>query len=110
MNEQRIELTTNEKGLAERNTKRIVGKLKSIIISAPSSIDLVLKIKEFDIPIFKAYSFSGTRYYTVKFRPLSEPGKIEDYFEDYYLDDVLIVQVSGSRNAKIKLILRWESG
>lgn len=110
MNEQRIDLTTNEKGLAERNTKRIVGKLKSIIISSKSTIDVVLKIKEFDLPIFKTYAFSGNRYFAIKFRPLSEPSKIEDYFEDYYLDDILTVQVTGQRNAKVKLILRWENG
>jgi len=110
MNEQRIELTTNEKGLAERNTKRIVGKLKCIIVSAPSSIDLVLKIKEFDMPIFKTYSFTGKKYCAIKYKPLSEPSKIEDYFEDYYLDDVLTVQVAGSRNSKVNIILRWENG
>lgn len=110
MNEQRIELMTNEKGLAERNTKRIVGKLKSIIISSPTTIDFILKIKDLDIILFKTYAFSGTRYHAIKFRPLSEPGKIEDYFEDYYLDDILTVQVSGARNSKIKLILRWENG
>lgn len=110
MNEQRIELVTNEKGFAERNTKRIVGKLKCIIVSAPSSVDLVLKIKEFNMPIFKTYSFSGIQYFSVKHRPLSEPGKIEDYFEDYYLDDVLSVQVAGGRNTKVNIVLRWENG
>ena len=106
-----------ETGKNSISTPLIKGKLVALVIKnigiqgsiAPIHIT-VRSFRDQEIVIYNNVSFTGVRYLPVKISSVASDDEQFNYAPDYYyLNEKLLIQVSGMRNKEIEVIIKYEN-
>lgn len=100
MKEQRIKLST-EDGQNELTTNKITGILHGVVIKSLEDIAITIT-SELDYIVFHKANFKGIEYL-----PIVVKGRTNN-FNEFHLNEKLIIRVIGLPNTEIELILRYD--
>jgi len=106
--EAKIELDTGDRGIANVQTKKIEGELIAFLITAPELVDIKI-ISEEGYTLLDIMQVSGVNYLPISVQPIDYKGWGANYSNTkYFLNEKLEIFVSGGRNRKVKIKIRFE--
>jgi len=101
----KIKLNTGE-GIGSIKTKKIVGDLYAIIITAKEDVDIKI-ISEMGYDILDILQFSGVDYFPIRVQNKDKKGHGFNYQADcFFLNEPIIISISGGKDRDVDIILR----
>lgn len=104
-----ITLNTSSSGVVEYLTKKINGKLCSVVIDSDKMVNVKLCLENFDnIILYKKAGFFGQKYLSlINDGTYPNTEVIQGHGQNWYLNDKIKIYVDGNYNAIVKVILRY---
>lgn len=104
-----VSLNTQMSGKAETVIPKINGCLKAIILEANIQCQVVISLKNHpEIIIFEKKDYYGSHYIPLRITPVSKSANAFNYgHAEWYLNDEIIVSVSGQLNTVVDCVIRW---
>lgn len=104
-----VVLNTTLSGKVSHITPLLIGNLNSIIISSDKQINICIKIKGYNIPIFEKQGFIGNKYLSLRNDvTYSNNEKAQNFGTKWKLNDNLIIEIDGGLESMIELIFRLD--
>jgi len=105
--EEKIILNTGE-GQVSFKTDKFTGKLDGIIIDSPEKISIIIE-SELGYLILKRADLFGINYLSIRNHTTTPEERVLDYpdFDEFLLNESLIITVMGNKNKDVQLIFRF---
>lgn len=109
MTDLKIQLNTGE-GISEFTTKKITGRLKSLIMNTSKDrVVNILIMSELGYVIFDAKNKVGQINFLIRPPSHSIAGnEYTDHVCKFSLDEKIIIRIEGGKNINVDLIVRYE--
>jgi hypothetical protein len=103
-----INLSINTaEGQSSLNIGKLKGCLNSIIIDAPEKIEVIIESQN-GYPFLARRDVKGINYYCPRVRTTTAIESLFDKseYEEYYLDEEMIITIMGPKNIEVKFEIR----